>query len=181
MKCSKTKLLPVDHALRIAEKGWSVIPLHDTTFGMCSCKKKKSCGSPGKHPRQSGWTKKHTTDPDLIFRWWKQWPNANVGIVTGTPSGIVVFDFDERNGGCETLSKLEREFPELKTTFSVKTGGGGRHLYFQLPNGGVRNSAGTYAAGLDIRGDNGMVVAPGSRHHSGMTYEIEHNDFIKTI
>ena len=149
MKCSKTELLPVDHALLMAEKGWSVIPLHDTTLGMCSCTKKKRCRSPGKHPRQSGWTKKHTTDPNRIVYWWQQWPNANIGVVTGKPSGIVVFDFDERNGGCETLLKLEREFPELKTAFRVRTGGGGWHLYFQLPKGIVRNSAGTHAAGMD--------------------------------
>ncbi len=87
----------------------------------------------------------------------------------------MVLDFDERNGGRETLLNLEREFPELKSTFRVKTGGGGWHLYFQLPKGGVRNSAGTHAAGMDIRGDNGMVLAAGSTHHSGNTYEIEHD------
>ncbi len=133
---------------------------------MCSCKAKGKCRSPGKHPRLSGWTKKHTTDPDRIRSWWKQWPNANIGIVTGTPSGNMVLDFDEKNGGRKTLLNLEREFPELKTTFRVRTGGGGCHLYFQLPKGGVRNSAGTQAAGMDIRGENGMVLAAGSTHYS---------------
>lgn len=115
-----------------------------------------------------------TTDPDTIVRWWKQWPNANIGIVTGTPSGIMVFDFDERHGGRETLVNLQRDFPELASTFRVKTGGGGWHLYFQLPEGGVGNSAGILA-GLDIRGENGMVLAAGSTHYSGNKYEIQND------
>ncbi len=175
MQYSKTGPPPLDHALQMVKNGWSVIPVHDTTLGMCSCKAKGKCRSPGKHPRLSGWTKKHTTDPDRIRSWWKQWPNANIGIVTGTPSGNMVLDFDEKNGGRKTLLNLEREFPELKTTFRVRTGGGGCHLYFQLPKGGVRNSAGTQAAGMDIRGENGMVLAAGSTHYSGNTYEIEHD------
>lgn len=175
MNGSTTGQPPVDHALQMVKKGWSVIPVHDTTSGVCSCKLKQKCRSPGKHPRQSGWTKKHTIDPERIVDWWRSYPNANIGIVTGTPSNIMVLDFDERNGGRETLLTLEREFPELKTTFRVRTGGGGWHLYVRLPKGGVRNSAGTLAPGLDIRGENGMVLAAGSTHYSGNTYEIEHD------
>ena len=29
-----------------------------------------------------------------IYRWWQQYPNANIGIVTGEVSGIVVIDLD---------------------------------------------------------------------------------------
>lgn len=29
-----------------------------------------------------------------LFQWWKQWPNAQVGIVTGGISGVVIIDLD---------------------------------------------------------------------------------------
>lgn len=172
MNRSTTDMPLVDHALRMATKGWSIIPVHDTTSGTCSCRLKDKCRTPGKHPRQSGWTKKSSLDADQIVRWWKQWPNANIGIVTGTPSGIMVLDFDVKSGGHQTLVNLLQEFPEIGETFRVKTGGGGWHLYVQIPEGGVGNYAGILP-GLDIRGDNGMVLAAGSTHHSGNKYEIQ--------
>ena len=174
MNSSTTDMPLVDHALRMATKGWSIIPVHDMTSGKCSCKEKDKCRTPGKHPRPIGWTKKSSRNADQIVRWWKHWPNANIGIVTGTPSGIMVLDFDVKSGGEETLTQLRREFPEIQHTFRVKTGGGGWQLYFLMPEGGVGNSAGILP-GLDIRGENGMVVAAGSTHYSGNKYEIQHD------
>ena len=46
----------------------------------------------------------------------------------------------------------------------------GRHIFFRCENGGVRNSAGAIAPGLDIRGDGGYVVLPPSIHPSGRPY-----------
>lgn len=53
----------------------------------------------------------------------------------------------------------------------MKTGGGGYHFYFR-----TENSTGNKAnvlPGIDIRGDGGFVVAPGSKHKSGKYYVIE--------
>ena len=46
----------------------------------------------------------------------------------------------------------------------------GRHLFFKCQNSAVRNSAGTVAPGLDVRGDGGYVVLPPSIHPSGRPY-----------
>ena len=162
----------VDVALQMACKGWAVIPWHDTAAGYCSCRKKQGCTSPGKHPRPAKWPTAGTTNPDQIKKWWKQWPNANVGIVTGQPSGVFVLDFDVRNGGRETLESLCREFPEIQDTFRVKTGGGGWHLYFRNPEGGVKTDSGVLP-GMDVRGNGGGVISPGSAHISGNVYRIE--------
>src|SRR2546426_3381136 len=50
------------------------------------------------------------------------------------------------------------------------TGGGGLHFYFRWPGFAVSNSAGKLGGGLDVRGNGGQVVAPGSRHKSGAIY-----------
>ena len=47
----------------------------------------------------------------------------------------------------------------------------GRHVYFQMPETPVRNSAGKIAPGIDVRGDGGYVLAPPSIHPSGKRYE----------
>jgi hypothetical protein len=104
-----------------------------------------------------------------IDQWFGLWPDANIGIVTGAVSGLVVIDVDPKHGGDESLAHLERERGPLPQTVEAITGGGGRHLYFQHPGGQVRNRAGL-AQGVDLRGDGGFVVAPPSVHASGRSY-----------
>ena len=101
--------------------------------------------------------------------WFRTWPDAGIGIVTGTVSGLVVLDVDVRHGGDVALQQLEREHARLPTTVECWTGGGGRHLYFAHPGGFVRNKVGL-APGIDIRADGGYVVAPPSLHASGLRY-----------
>lgn len=95
-----------------------------------------------------------------IEKWFKWLPNGNIGIVTGKISGITVVDVEK--GG--DISK----WPE---TFTVKTGGGGYHLYYKYQEG-VRNGA-RICELTDIRGDGGYVVAPPSIHASGIPYTVD--------
>jgi hypothetical protein len=148
-------------AVDYATRGWRVFPLYEPLAGTsCSCGKPE-CPSAGKHPRTSNGLKDGTINKEKIREWWGVWPDANIGIVTGAASGLVVFDVDR---------------PELLTdwqdaTLAVKTGKG-RHFYFQLAEGArVHSSAGKLGAGLDVRGDGAYVVAPPSRHANGTTYE----------
>ena len=101
--------------------------------------------------------------------WFRQWPEAGIGVVTGAISGLVVVDIDARHGGDEALKQLEREHGPMPATVECRTGGGGRHLYFAHPGGLVRNKVGL-APGIDIRADGGYVVAPPSLHASGLRY-----------
>ena len=119
----------IDVAVGFAAKGWAIVPLHNIDSGKCSCRRKSACGTPGKHPRLSGWITKGSTEISQLRKWWKQWPLANIGIVTGQVSDIVVIDVDAKSGGLETLRQLNAEYPELQSTFAVKTGGGGWHFY----------------------------------------------------
>jgi hypothetical protein len=101
--------------------------------------------------------------------WLARRPDANVGIVTGAVSGIVVLDVDPRHGGRASLERWERTHGRLPDTLEARTGGGGRHLYFAHPGGELRNRVGL-APGLDLRGDGGVIVAPPSVHPSGRRY-----------
>jgi len=104
-----------------------------------------------------------------VAGWFEQWPDANLGVVTGAISNLIVLDVDPKHGGDDTLQLLERRFGPLPQTVESHTGGGGRHLYFRHPGYPVRNRAGL-GQGIDLRGDGGYVVAPPSVHPSGTPY-----------
>jgi len=111
---------------------------------------------------------RHATEAEVRY-WFSRWPHANVGLVTGAGSGLVVLDVDPARGGESSLLGLEAEHGPLPRTVQSITGGGGRHIYFVHPGGVVRNAV-AIRPGLDIRGDGGYVVAPPSRHASGQYY-----------
>jgi hypothetical protein len=104
-----------------------------------------------------------------IGTWFRRWPDANLGVVTGAVSNLIVLDIDPAHGGEESLTGIERQYGQLPPTPEAVTGGGGRHLYFRHPGGVVRNRA-AMAPGLDLRADGGYVVVPPSLHPSGRHY-----------
>ncbi|HEX6985320.1 MAG TPA: bifunctional DNA primase/polymerase, partial [Planctomycetaceae bacterium] len=162
-------------ALAYARVGLRVVPCHAPCETGCTCRRKGRCGSAGKHPRlRSDWPAKAMADVRQIRLWWKRWPAANVGIATGRESGLVVLDFDLRSGGLASHDRLLRDFPGLDETVTVRTGGGGLHLWFAHPGVHVGNRVGGTNArfrGVDVRGDGGLVIAPPSRHRAGV-YEF---------
>lgn len=110
--------------------------------------------------------------PDEVRGWYRRWPLANVGIVTGQISNLVVIDIDPAHGGEDSLRDLMARFGALPPTLTAHTGGGGRHLYFSAPADPVpvRSRVGV-APGIDVRAEGGMIVAPPSIHPSGNHYE----------
>lgn len=152
-------------ALAHAHRGLKVIPLHSPTRdGSCSCGREE-CPSTGKHPRISDWVNKATTDEETIRSWWKLWPDASVGIATG--DGLVVLDVDGEAGE-RSLEALRAESTWPSMVPEVKTGRG-RQFYFST-NTPIGNSVQKLGPGLDVRGVGGYVVAPPSRHVSGVVY-----------
>ena len=148
-----TETLPLlAAALDYARRGFSVIPLKPRD----------------KRPALQSWKdyQSRCATEEEIRAWWQRIPNANVGIVTGAISKIVVLDIDGQDGERSLLDCM----PELQQvhTPAVCTGKGA-HLYFLHPGGVVPNRAGM-APNLDLRGDGGFVVAPPSIHPNGGTY-----------
>lgn len=168
---------PPEWARAYVARGWAVLPLHVPRFTPagtladppCSCRR-PGCGAPGKHPRVR-WERfrERAPDPGDVESWFRRWPRANVGIVTGLVSGVVVLDIDPRNGGEESLRELEEAHGPLPATATVRTGGGGRHLWFAAE--GAVAATRPVAPGLDVKGEGGVVVAPPSIHASGRAYE----------
>lgn len=140
-------------ALAYARLGVRVIPLADR----------------GKVPRIPEWQNAGTLQAETVNTWWRTWPDANVGGLTG--HGRDVLDVDPKNGGLVSLEAIEEAHGALPLTPTVKTGSGGLHFWFTLPDGVVLgNSAGKLGPGLDIRGDGGQVVLPPSIHPNGTPY-----------
>ena len=109
-----------------------------------------------------------STDPDILQQWWADEPQANIGIRTGTISGLLVLDIDPRNGGDQSLARWEQQYGTLPETVEALTGGGGRHLVFAYPGGSLQSKV--FLPGVDMKADGGYIVAPPSVHPSGHQY-----------
>jgi len=110
-----------------------------------------------------------TNDPDVIRRDYDRWPDANVGIPTGEVNGFFVVEADTpaaHNGvdGIASMRELQRLHGELPDTLMAMSPSGSTHWYFRHPGEGIKiqQSAGKLAAGIDVRGEGGMVIAPPS-------------------
>lgn len=164
------------HALKYAEHGLRVMPLHHIEGGICTCRPSKSrpkagadCPSPGKHPRiKTGRAfEAATTDEVQIRRWWQKWPDANIGIATGQQSRVCVVDIDSAEGAAllKSIAEANGGLPATRISLSGR-GGVGAHLWFRCDEPSPSNSG----HGLDIRGNGGNLVAPPSSHISGRPY-----------
>jgi len=114
------------------------------------------------------WTEyqKRRATPEEIKQWWKDFPDAQVGIVTGVVSGICVIDIDTLSGKDLIMPLLGNYIaPECETPKSKLNDGVhyGRHLYFRCDNEGWRNNQNDESLpGVDRRANGGYVVAPPS-------------------
>lgn len=129
-------------ALQYLRHGWSVIPLR-----------------PNSKLPMVQWVEfqtRHAT-PAEVEGWWNQTPGANIGVVTGAISGIVVVDVDPRHGG-----QAEPIHRSHHTGLVQRTAGRGSHLVYRYPGGvdWIPNRA-SVQQGVDVRADGGyIVVAP---------------------
>ncbi len=140
-------------------------PLFPIVDGACGCSF-EGCTRIGKHPAVL-WR-------DLAFGDAVPRPveGAGVGLKTGAApkgSGVFVVDLDGDEAAAHWLALGGED--EGAETYTVQTPRGW-HLYFEHPGFHVKNSASDLGKGIDIRGDGGFVVAAGSPHRSGGTYEL---------
>lgn len=128
-------------ALRYAGRGWAVFPLNG---------KRPFPDSHGHHDA--------TTDARTIRRWWRLYPDANIGIRCDSRVGPIVLDIDGPEGAAfiEGLT--------LEDTLRATSGRRHRqHLYY-APNGTEVKRSLKIETQVDVLGDNGYVVAPPSIH-----------------
>lgn len=126
---------------------------------------------PDKRPLFKGWQAKATTDAARIRAWWRDHPDAMPALLTGKRNGVAVLDVDRKNGkdGFAELAGLGLDVDALSDA-QVATASGGRHIYFRWSEG-MTNSPAGLPPGLDVRGEGGLVVAPGAVNGTGV-YEL---------
>lgn len=141
---------PEHGAFDALDRGWAVFPVRPGS-------KEPDCAH-GCLDATRSWPKVEET--------WRRSPSLNVGIATGALSGIVVLDVDmdasKGEDGLASLKALEDVHGPLPPTFTVETPGGGHHKYFCYPPEHPVKNRTNRAAGLDVRGDGGYVVAADS-------------------
>lgn len=169
----------LDAALNAAARGWPVFPLRPgaktpALHGENHCPGTGQCAH-----GHAKWEQRATTDPDRIRAAWAA-DVFNVAVCTG-PAALVVVDLDllkakdpkgTPDGVTAFKALCERAGHVPPATRTVRTAGGGRHLYFTAPEG-VRmpSTKGVLARKIDTRAWGGYVVAPGSATPDG-TYEL---------
>lgn len=155
-------------ALAYQARGWRVVQLHgiNPKDGLCTCMDRKKPGherSAGKHPVDGGWQKAAPMTEDEIREAWSGWrQHHNLGIATGAASGFWALDVDPERGGTESLERLQADFGQLPPTVAQRTGSGGFHLLWQMPEGWEPTNAPRGLkpyVGLDVRGTGGQIVA----------------------
>lgn len=162
----------LEQALAYALTGWKVFPIYYVKRnGTCSCGNPKCDRSIGKHPKTKNGFNEATTDPEVIKAWWNADPSANIGLATGH-GNLTVLDVDVRENkkGDASLATLEAANSLLPPTLEVRTGSGGRHLYFIAPEA-VSGSTSKVGKDLDVRGTGGYVILPPSNYITGGKYQ----------
>jgi len=105
----------------------------------------------GKIPMQAGWQ----TAPAPTLQQVEAWAaEGNVGVRTGRGSGVIVVDVQAGAGA----------LPAMPPCPTVETGGGGLHLYAIAPDPCPGCSTSVLAARVDVIGEGGQAVLPGSIH-----------------
>lgn len=116
------------------------------------------CWPNSKRPCINEWQKYASSDPEVIAEWSKKWPDANIGLLTGTE--MIAFDFDS--------NEWIKENAELFTLLMDKAGmvnqtpRGLYHIGFRNnPAWGFKPCAGILP-GVDIRVNNSYIIVPDS-------------------
>lgn len=148
-----------------------ILPLYSIREGMCSCGK-ADCSAPGKHPLfRYNWKIIASNKAEKVLDWFASYNKMNFGLATGrlskvTNKYLVVIDVDA----------AEHSFIKtLPNTFSYRTGSGGWHFWFwsKYP---IKNSVSLLADKVDVRGTDGYVVIPPSKHKKGSYNTINNVD-----
>lgn len=177
-------------ALQVARRGWPVFPCRERDESF-----KNSAGKDirffAKAPYGGAGFKDATREEGRIAAWWRDHPDAMIGVPLGV-NGCFVVDFDPRveevfdeatgevlldDDGKPVLREwtLERMKADLEALMGVplppsltsRTPSGGVHVWFRQPDDGgaeIRNSVGGKALTehIDVRGHGGYVVGPPS-------------------
>lgn len=135
------------------------------------------CAAGGKRPLTTHGFHDASTEPSQVTHWWARWPRANVGMPTGTASGLEVVDVDVHGAirGFAAFERARREGLTDRWAAFVRTPSGGIHAYYPADPDQVQPSWQVASAGIDFRGAGGYVIVPPSVVVTGVgpsSYEL---------
>ena len=166
----------LEYALKLISAGYRIHP----------CRPRPARDTDGKilkakSPYCAGWRTVEMSE-EQVRKWWAAYPDAVPGIQCNTFWVLYVDvpspDHNRQEDGLSALRKLEAQFGKLPKTFLVRTPSGGLHYYFYPEKGSkIGISTGRLPTGIDVRGEGGYVIAPGSVMQNGK-YEVIQNELI---
>ena len=111
---------------------------------------------------------------ELVEEWFQEGEH-NLALISGTISGTVVVDGDSQDA-CAHIEATCAYTP-MKVLTSK-----GAHYYYAHPGGKVPNAVRVMdEPPIDLRGDGGLTIGPGSLHASGLYYRLEEGgDLVST-
>lgn len=108
-----------------------------------------------------------STDPEIVARWWNEWPRARIGL--WIPERVAIADVESTAGhgvdGMGKLDQLQAELCPLPDTGPLaRTATDGRHWFLALPDDVDYDDLDPHPwgpkAGIDLKTHNGYVVLP---------------------
>ena len=145
-----TEDLRLEIILKMARQGCAVLPVV----------------AGGKAPAVAGGVHAASKTLKMIEAYFSKNKTLNYGIAAGAASSIFVVDLDGLEG-VKNWRRLKEHNGQCPPTVTVRTPNG-FHLYYRAPEDRVGNSASKIAKSIDIRGDRGYVVGPGSETLDGV-------------
>jgi hypothetical protein len=164
-------------ALGYARRGWPVFPCNPIN------KRPLLRGDldplTGRTIEGTGGFKKASHDPEQITTWWKKWPDAMIGIPTGSRTGVWAIDPDAPKpssniDGTENWAALKLKHGDHPHTHTHNTPGGGQHILFKYhADKPITNREGGIAKlAINVRGEGGYIIVPPSMIADGKRYEF---------
>jgi hypothetical protein len=165
-RLNRFQMRVLECAINYAEtRGWHVLPV-----------------SKNKKPLIKEWSKTASKDPKTIINWWREYPSANIGVLTGPESGFWVVDVDVKNdiNGIQSLASYfgnRFQFDKEKYLLGASPSGG-RHILFKWDDNYPVKSTSRILPGVDTRGAGGqIIVAPSARNVEGVWLEYRWNNW----
>lgn len=156
-------------AIQYARRGWAVFPCRERESTAFVRGEERTFHA--KAPYTGKGLKDATTHEPTILAWWREHPDALIGLPLGE-NGFFVLDFDPEiapdTGEAYTLDRLKADLEKqmgcaLPRSVTALTQSDGVHVWLKQPKDGepIRNR-GNLPRHVDVRGQGGYVIAPPS-------------------
>lgn len=123
----------------------------------------------GKKPTGGYSSNVHFKSWDELVEFLKHHPEANFAAATGRASGFFAVDLDGKEG-IDGFRLLQERYGNIPRTVRVRSPHG-MHLWFRRYSP-IGNSVKRLALGVDVRGDGGYIILPGSIGKDGRRYQF---------